>query len=117
MNELMGYIEMFWPFLVLVAVFYFFMYRPQKKQEQERNAFLGSLKKGDHVVTAGGIYGIIRSIHGDTATLEIAPKVAIKIDKASVMKGAAKTTEEKPEEKAEKPAEPEEDAASGEDKA
>lgn len=60
MNELMGYIEMFWPFLVLVAVFYFFMYRPQKKQEQERNAFLGSLKKGDHVVTAGGIYGIIR---------------------------------------------------------
>ena len=117
MNEIMGLVEMFWPFLVLIAAFYFFMYRPQKKQERERNDFLNSLKKGDHVVTAGGIYGVIRSLRDDTATLEIAPKVVIKIDKASIMKGAGKSAEDKPQEKAEKKSEPEEETAGTEDDA
>lgn len=102
MNELVGFVEMFWPFLVLIAVFYVFMYRPQKKQEKERNAFLGSLKKGDHVITAGGIYGTIRAIRDNTAMLEIAPKVVITIDKASVMRSADAAAEEKPAEKPEK---------------
>jgi len=102
LNELVGFVEMFWPFLVLIAVFYVFMYRPQKKQEKERNAFLSSLKKGDHVITAGGIYGTIRSIRDNTAMLEIAPKVVITIDKASVMRSADAAAEEKPAEKPEK---------------
>ena len=102
MNELMGFVEMFWPFLVLIGVFYFFMYRPQKKQQREREAFLGALKKGDRVITAGGIYGTIRSIRGEVVLLEIAPKVAISIDKASVMRSAEAAAEEKPAEKPEK---------------
>ena len=118
MNEVTGFVEMFWPFLVLIAVFYFFMYRPQKKQERERNEFLHSLKKGDHVVTAGGIYGVLRSIRSDVVTVEIAPKVVITMDKASILRSAAKDVDEKPAEKPEKPAEEDAEAsADSEEKA
>lgn len=119
MNELMGFVEMFWPFLVLIGVFYFFMYRPQKKQQREREAFLGALKKGDRVITAGGIYGTIRSIRGEVVQLEIAPKVAISIDKASVMRSAEAAAEEKPADKPETDsrADAEEDGAAEDEKA
>lgn len=87
MNDIFGYIDMFWPFLVLIVVFYFFMYRPQKKQQAERGRFLLSLKKGDHVVTAGGIHGVIRLLRDKYVQLEIAPKVVIKVDKTAIVSG------------------------------
>ncbi len=93
MGQLTGFVEMFWPFLVLIAVFYFFMYRPQKKQEKERAEFLQALKKGDRVVTAGGIHGTIKVLHESTVSLEIAPKVVIRLDRESIMRnedGAAR---------------------------
>lgn len=90
MNELFAYLEMFWPFLVLVVVFYFFMYRPQKKQQHERSRFLQSLKKGDHVVTAGGIHGVIKLLRDSYVLLEISPKVVVKVDKAAIQSGNVK---------------------------
>lgn len=87
MSDVFGYIDMFWPFLVLIVVFYFFMYRPQKKQQAERGRFLLSLKKGDHVVTAGGIHGVIRLLRDKYVQLEIAPKVVIKVDKTAIVSG------------------------------
>lgn len=87
MSDIFGYIDMFWPFLVLIVVFYFFMYRPQKKQQAERGRFLLSLKKGDHVVTAGGIHGVIRLLRDKYVQLEIAPKVVIKVDKSAIVSG------------------------------
>ena len=47
------------PIVVMVAIFYFLLYRPQKKQQSRRRAMLDSLKKGDQVITIGGIYGTI----------------------------------------------------------
>lgn len=94
MGEILGYVEMFWPFLVLIGVFYFLMYRPQKKQEAERRRFLISLKKGDKVVTAGGIHGVIKSLTDSTVILEIAPKVTIKVDKAAITRGDVKLVSE-----------------------
>lgn len=91
MNDVINFIEMFWPFLVLIGIFYFFMYRPQKKQERERRAFLDSLKKGDYVITAGGIFGTVKGIRDEVVSLEIAPKTVIKIEKASVIRAAEKT--------------------------
>lgn len=107
LNELFAYLDMFWPFLVLIVVFYFFMYRPQKKQQHERARFLASLKKGDHVVTAGGVHGVIKLIRDSYVLLEISPKVVVKVDKAAIQSGNVKLVPEE-EVKAEKEAPAEE---------
>lgn len=67
--------------------FYFFMYRPQKKLQLERGRFLLSLRKGDHVVTSGGVHGIIKVLRDKYVELEIAPKVVIKVEKTAIHHG------------------------------
>ncbi|MGI6744304.1 MAG: preprotein translocase subunit YajC [Eubacteriales bacterium] len=55
---------------IVAAVFYFFLYRPQKKQEAETNKMRNSLEVGDEVTTVGGIIGAVVSIKGETVTIE-----------------------------------------------
>ncbi len=70
--------------VMLIAIFYFFMIAPQQKKQKKINAFRESLKKGDKVMTAGGIYGRIREINDTFVLLEIDNNVTIKIDKNSI---------------------------------
>ena len=73
--------------LMMVAVFaiiYFMMIAPQQKKQKKINAFRDSLKKGDKVMTAGGIYGRIREVKDNYVLLEIDSNVTIKIDKNSI---------------------------------
>lgn len=63
------------------------MYRPQKKLQLERGRFLLSLRKGDHVVTSGGVHGIIKVLRDKYVELEIAPKVVIKVEKTAIHHG------------------------------
>ncbi len=79
-----GLISLLMPFAVMIAVVYFFMIRPQQNQQKERQAMLEALKKGDKIVTIGGIHGEIRSLSEDTVTLKIADKMEIKISKSGV---------------------------------
>jgi preprotein translocase subunit YajC len=73
-------------FLVLiVAVFYFFMIRPQMKRQKEARKFRDGLQKGDKVVTTGGIYGRISEIQDNYVFLEIDTNVRVKIDKGSLI--------------------------------
>jgi len=75
-------------FLMLGLVFvvmYLFMVRPQQKKQKEINKFRDGLKKGDKVVTIGGIYGKIVEVNGNTVLLEIDNNVKIKVDKASLV--------------------------------
>ncbi len=81
-NPLMSFL----PLLLIVVVFYFFMIRPQMKRQKETRKFRESLKKGDHVVTTGGIYGKISEVKDTTIILEIAKDVLIKVDKNGVVK-------------------------------
>jgi preprotein translocase subunit YajC len=75
------------PFLVLIiAIFYFFMIRPQMKKQKEVRLFREGIKKGDKVLTVGGIYGRISEIQDTTVLLEIADGVRIKVDKAGLVK-------------------------------
>ena len=90
MEDVVNILGMFWPFLILIAIFYFFMYRPQKKLQLERGRFLLSLKKGDHVVTSGGVHGIIKVLRDKYVELEIAPKVVIKVEKTAIHHGDVK---------------------------
>lgn len=74
--------------VALIAVFYFFMIRPQQKKQKEIRKFREGIKVGDRVVTAGGIYGKIRGVKETTFQLEITSGVCITIDKGSVYPSA-----------------------------
>ena len=94
MEQLIGYAEMFWPFIILALIFYFFMYKPQKKHEEERTKFLASLSVGDDVVTAGGIHGVVKLIRETYILLEIAEGVIIQIEKAAIAKTLASSSDD-----------------------
>ena len=72
------------PIVFMVAIFYFLLYRPQKKQQSRRRAMLDSLKKGDQVITIGGIYGTIEEIGDKSLKLKIADGVVIEVVRSSV---------------------------------
>jgi preprotein translocase subunit YajC len=75
----------FWVMMIAIfVIFYFFMIRPQQKKQKELQAQREALKKGDKVVSAGGIYGIIKEVQETTFLVEVAKDVTIKIDKGSV---------------------------------
>lgn len=69
---------------VLIAIFYFFMIRPQSQKQKKITEFRTSLKNGDKVMTAGGIYGRIREVKDKTVILEVADGVRLKIDINSI---------------------------------
>ncbi len=73
------------PFLLIIVVFYFFMIRPQMKRQKELRTYREALKKGDKVVTTGGIYGKVTEIKDNIAVIEIAEGVKIKIDKSAII--------------------------------
>ncbi|GFO69177.1 preprotein translocase subunit YajC [Geomonas limicola] len=72
------------PLILMFAIFYFLLIRPQQKKAKEHRALLEALKKGDQVVTAGGMHGKITSIDDQSVTLEIAPGVNVKYNKGFI---------------------------------
>ncbi|MDE6525123.1 MAG: preprotein translocase subunit YajC [Paramuribaculum sp.] len=80
--------------VLLIAIFYFFMIRPQQKKQKEIRKFRDSISEGDRVVTAGGIYGKIRSINDNIVSLQIAKDVVIRVDKGSVYPSAADASQD-----------------------
>ena len=75
--------------IAMIAIFYFFMIRPQQKRQKEIRKLRESLTVGDRVITAGGIHGKIRGIKDNAFIIEIADNVKITIDKGSVYPSAA----------------------------
>lgn len=75
----------FWIMMILIfVVFYFFMIRPQQKKQKELQKQRDEMKKGDKVVTAGGIYGEIKEVQENAFIITIAKDITIKVDKGSV---------------------------------
>ncbi len=70
--------------LLMIAVFYFMLIRPQQKKAKQHSSFLGGLKKGDQVVTRGGVIGKITGVADTTVTLEIQEKVRVRVLKAYI---------------------------------
>lgn len=76
-----------WIMLLLIfGVMYFFMIRPQRKQQKELESFRKELKKGDKVVTAGGIYGVVDEIKDTTVLIKVCGEVKLKVDKNSLVR-------------------------------
>ena len=72
------------PIIVMLIIFYFMLYRPQKQAAKKREEMLKSLKVGNDVITIGGLYGKIAALDETTVHLEIADKVVIKVMRGSV---------------------------------
>lgn len=77
-------LQQFGPMILVFAIFYFLIIRPQQKREKQRRDMLSSLKKGDKVITVGGIFGKILNIKDDIITLEVGDKVKFKITRSAV---------------------------------
>ena len=79
-----------WIMLALIlVVMWFFMIRPQRKQQKELQNFRDSLKKGDKVVTVGGIYGTVAEIKENTVLIEVDNNVKIRVSKNALVKDFA----------------------------
>ena len=74
----------FLPMILIFGVFYFLMIRPQQKKAKEHKALLDNLKKGDAVITQGGLYGKVTSVSDAFLILEIADKVRVKVSRGHI---------------------------------
>ena len=89
-------IGQFIPLILIFVIFYFFLIRPQQKKVKEHKAMVEGLKKGDKVITSGGITGTVeRIIDNEKVEVEIAENVKVEIVKATGIQGLLNTTESK----------------------
>ena len=82
--------------VALIAIFYFFMIRPQSKRQKEIRKFREALTEGQKVITAGGIHGKVKGIKDNTVIVEIADNVRITVDKGSIYASTADTANTTP---------------------
>jgi preprotein translocase subunit YajC len=71
-------------FAAIFAIFYFLLIRPQQRQKKDREAMLGAVKKGDRVVTTGGIHGTVVGLNDTTITLKVADQVKVDFDRSAL---------------------------------
>lgn len=76
----------FLPLILVFVVFYFFMIRPQMKKQKEMTSYRSSLKKGDKVITTGGIYGRVLEVKDNSVTIDVGGDVKLKVDKNALLK-------------------------------
>jgi preprotein translocase subunit YajC len=71
-------------FALIIGIFYFMILRPQQKRQKDRQKLLDSLKKGDRVVTAAGVYGTIAGLDDKTALVQVADNVKLKFERSAI---------------------------------
>jgi preprotein translocase subunit YajC len=79
-----GGFSTFIPLILMFVIFYFLLIRPQQKKSKEHRQMISSLKKGDRIITSGGLHGQITGLSDTTLTVEIADKVRVKISRGNV---------------------------------
>ena len=79
-----GGLGAFLPLIIIFAIFYFLLIRPQQKKAKLHKQVLATLKKGDRVVSSGGLHGIITGLADEVVTMEISPKVRVKVSRGSI---------------------------------
>ncbi|RLB16314.1 MAG: preprotein translocase subunit YajC [Deltaproteobacteria bacterium] len=79
-----GSLGAFIPLILMFVIFYFLLIRPQQKKAKMHKQMLSAIKKGDRVVSSGGLHGVVTGIADDVVTMEIAPKVRVKVSRGSI---------------------------------
>ena len=83
--------------ILMVVVMYFFMWRPESKRRKQMQQFRDSLKKGDKIITAGGIYGVIKEVKDGepTVLIEVDSDVTLRVDKNMIVADASAAAQQK----------------------
>ena len=79
-----GALQQFAPLILILAVFYFLLVRPQQKRAKEHKAMVDNLKRGDQVITSGGLYGRLVEVSEGVVTLEVASNVKVKFQRSQI---------------------------------
>ena len=79
-----GGLGAFLPLIIIFAIFYFLLIRPQQKKAKQHKQLLSELRKGDKVISSGGLHGVITGMSDELLTVEISPKVRVKISRGSI---------------------------------
>jgi preprotein translocase subunit YajC len=74
----------FAPLVLIFVVFYFLLIRPQQQKAKEQRTMIANLKRNDDVITAGGLYGKVTALTDKVVTLEIAPNVRVRVERAQI---------------------------------
>ena len=93
--EMMGTLGTWGPILIMVLIFYFLLYRPQKNEQKRRRNMLDNLKKGNRVMTIGGIYGQVTEIKDKIVKIKIAEHVEIEVARSSINANVSQENAEK----------------------
>ena len=93
--ETMGTVGTWGPILIMVLIFYFLLYRPQKNEQKRRRNMLDNLKKGNRVMTIGGIYGQVTEIKDKIVKIKIAEHVEIEVARSSINANVSQENAEK----------------------
>jgi preprotein translocase subunit YajC len=87
------------PFILIFVLFYLLLLRPQQQRQKSQKQMLAALKKGDHVVTTGGMMGTVVALSKEVATLQVAEKVRVKVLRDSITEVRGEDLEESSSEK------------------
>ena len=74
----------FIPLILMFAIFYFLLIRPQQRKAKQHRELIASIRKGDKVVSSGGLHGVVTGLADDVVTMEIAPKIRVKVSRGSI---------------------------------
>ena len=86
----------FVPLILMFVIFYFLLIRPQQKKTKEHREMINNLRKGDRIITSGGIHGRVTGLSDTTLTVEISEKVRVKVNRGSVSALAQPTNVSQP---------------------
>jgi preprotein translocase subunit YajC len=89
----------FIPLILMFVIFYFLLIRPQQKRSKEHRQMISNLKKGDRIITSGGLHGRITGMDESTLTVEIADKVRVKVARGNVANLAQPAAQSQPQKK------------------
>ena len=87
----------FLPLIAIVAIFYFLILRPQSKKQKDTQKMLSALKKGDRVITIGGVHGVIQSIKETTVIVKVDENVKLEFNRSAISSVSSQAKEEKEE--------------------
>jgi len=83
-TSLLGSIVSMAPFLIIILIFYFVMLGPERKQRKKREAMIAAVKKGDKVLTTGGMYASVAAVNEDSITLQAADDVRLRFSRQAI---------------------------------
>ena len=106
----------FLPLVAIIAILYFLILRPQKKRQQETQKMLAAVRKGDRVITIGGIHGIIQSVKETTVIIKVDENVKLEFNRGAIQSVVSQGREEKEEKKVEASEEKDEETSGTEEK-